>query len=299
MSVGRPEHSQKKLTTFCRQIAEYKQQTKMAKQPEANIASVLQLMMQMRTDDREAEQRREDRRIEREEQNKREVERREERLLLALKEAQPAVPQTVTIVNQKLPDMREGEEIETFLGMFEAALRASNVPANQWCAKLHAHLNPSTKLRIQDTIQDPDATYKVIKEALIGCSSMSFSTAAETLLTRDKGKLYMLGHRQCKDKLCKLIEKVTKKADNEKEIYELLAVAFMRHQLHPSLKTYVDLKGEFSSEEFSRTIDEWEATHPWVQSVSRNRVMFLAVRVSQAQNHLLIKEQCLVFTVAS
>ena len=101
----------------------------MAKQPEANIASVLQLMMQMRTDDREAEQRREDR-IEREEQNKREVERREERLLLALKEAQPAVPQTVTIVNQKLPDMREGEEIETFLGMFEAALRASNVPTN-------------------------------------------------------------------------------------------------------------------------------------------------------------------------
>jgi len=86
--------------------------------------------------------------------------------------AQPAVPQTVTIVNQKLPDMKEGEEIETFLGMFEAALRASNVPANQWCAKLHAHLNPSTKLRIQETIQNPDATYEVIREALLGCGSI-------------------------------------------------------------------------------------------------------------------------------
>ena len=34
----------------------------------------------------------------------------------------------------------------------------------------------------------------------------------------------------------------------------------MRHNLNPSLKTYVDFKGEFGIEEFSRTIDEWEAT---------------------------------------
>ena len=147
-----------------------------------------------------------------------EVERTEERLLIALKEAQPAVPQTVTIVNQKLPDMREGEQIETFLGMFEAALRASNVPLDQWCAKLRTHLNPTTKLRIQDTIQNPDATYEMIREALVGCGSMSFSAAAETLLSGDKGKLYMLGHRQCKDKLYKLIEKVTKNATSENEI---------------------------------------------------------------------------------
>ena len=99
------------------------------------------------------------------------------------------MPQTVTIVNHKLRDMREGEEIETFLGMFKAALRASNVPVDQWCAKLHTHLNPTTKLRIQDTIQNPNATYEMIREALIGCGGMSFTAAAETLLSGDKGKL--------------------------------------------------------------------------------------------------------------
>jgi len=95
----------------------------------------------------------------REDEIKRKAEQREERLLLALKEAQPAAPQTVTIQNNKLPEMREGEEIETFIGKFDAALRAGNVPENQWCAKLHAQLEPGTKLKVQDAIQDPDATY--------------------------------------------------------------------------------------------------------------------------------------------
>ena len=129
----------------------------------------------------EDELNRERRREEREEKLHRENERREERLL-ALKDAQPAVPQTVTIVNHKLPDMREGEEIETFLGMFKAALKASNVPVDQWCATLHTHLNPTTKLRIQDTIQNPDATYEMIREALIGCGSMSLCSSRDTLV---------------------------------------------------------------------------------------------------------------------
>ena len=78
--------------------------------------------------------------------------------MTALKEAQPAVPQTVTIMNHKLSDMTDGEETEKFIAMFEAALRASKIPEEQWCAKLHAHLNPSTQLRVQDVIQDPHAT---------------------------------------------------------------------------------------------------------------------------------------------
>jgi len=60
-----------------------------------------------------------------------------------------------------------------------------------------------------------------------------------------------------------LIVKVAKNATNDMEICQLLSVAFMRHNLDPSLKTYVDLKGKFSSEEFSRTINEWEATQPF------------------------------------
>ena len=91
----------------------------------------------------------------------------------------------MTIVNHKLPDMKEGEEIDTFIAMFEAALRACDIPEEQWKAKLHTHLNPATKLRIQDTIQDHDATYDDIKEALLGYGNMTFSAAAETLMSGD------------------------------------------------------------------------------------------------------------------
>ena len=84
--------------------------------------------------------------------------------------------------------------------------------------------------------------------------------AAETLLSGDKGKRYMLTPRQCMDKLCKLIEKVIKNATTEKEIQQHLAVAFMIHNLNPSLKTYVDLKGDFSGKELLSALDEWEAT---------------------------------------
>ena len=123
-------------------ISDFRQQTRlfeMAKESQTSMADVLQLMLKMRADDRAAEEKKEQERERREElirqdrerrdeDVRREAERREERLLTALKEAQPVVPQTVTIVNQKLPDMKEEEEIETFIGMFEAALRASRVP---------------------------------------------------------------------------------------------------------------------------------------------------------------------------
>ena len=168
----------------------------------------------------------------------------------------------MTIVNSKLPDMKDNEDIDTFIAMFEAALTAGNVPDDQWKAKLHAHLNPKTKLRIQSTIQDSDASYEDIKAALLGCGCMTFSAVAETLLTGDRGKVYNLKHRQCKEKLLRITEKVMTGATSVREAAQCITVALMRQNLVPSLKTYIDLKGEFDSETFSRTLDKWEATQP-------------------------------------
>ena len=64
------------------------------------------------------------------------------------------------IQNHMLPEMREGEEVETFIAMFEAALRTNEIPQAQWKAKLHSHLNLKTKIRIQSTKQDYDSTYE-------------------------------------------------------------------------------------------------------------------------------------------
>ena len=248
----------KHITEFTEQTALYR----MAKGPDTSMAEVLQMMIQMRTEDRAADLKREQERQRRDDDMRRDNERREDRLLAALKEAQPVVPQTVTIVNHKLPKMKPGEEIETFVGMFEAALRAGNVPENQWCAKLHAHLEPDTKLKIQDALQDPDATYQNIKDALLGCTGLSFNAAAETLLTVDRGRLLQLPIRQFIDKIAKLLEKVTKEAADEKEIYQYIAVAFARNYLNPTLKTYFDLKGEFSKEQCCRLVEEWLTNQP-------------------------------------
>ena len=210
----------------------------------------------------EREERREEERREQEERRRNDDREREERIIRTLKQSQPTIPQTVTIVNSKLPDMKDNEDIDTFIAMFEAALTAGNVPDDQWKAKLHAHLNPKTKLRIQSTIQDPDASYEDIKAALLGCGCMTFSAAAETLLTGDRGKVYNMEHRQCKEKLLRITEKVMTGATSVREAAQCITVALMRQNLVPSLKTYIDLKGEFDSETFSRTLDEWEATQP-------------------------------------
>ena len=235
---------------------------KMAKQPDPRMASVMQMLLQMRADDGEAERVRQDERDKREQEREERAQRDTREMISTLRAAQHAVPQTVTIVNQKLPEMKEREEIDTFVAMFDAALRANNVPHNQWTAKVHSQLNVSTKLKIQHVLQDEHATYEDIKEALLGCSNMTFSAASETLLTGDKGKVYTLPHRQCRDKLFKLTQKVLSNAVTLKDATEAVVVALMRHNLNPTLKTYVDLKGTFWIDDFSRTIDEWEASQP-------------------------------------
>ena len=70
---------------------------------------------------------REARRIERQARREEERKAREARLLTALKEAQPAVPQTITILNTKLPEMKDTDDTELFIAMFEAALRSNKI----------------------------------------------------------------------------------------------------------------------------------------------------------------------------
>ena len=236
----------------------------MAKGPDTSMAEVMQMMLKMQTENREADLRRErDReteRLRRDDQLRREAEQREERILLALKETQPVVPQIVTIVSQKLPDMKEGEEVEVIFGMFEAALKASNVPEDQWCAKLHAHLNPTTKLRIQDIIQNPDSTYQAIKDALLGCGTISFSAASEALMSADRNRILALPYRQAVDKMARLLEKVASEVANIKEIYQYIAIAHTRYYLNPEVKQYVDQKGDFTKENHCRMVEEWQST---------------------------------------
>ena len=60
---------------------------------------------------------------EREEKRENERECRQELLLTTLKEAQPAVPQKVSIQNLNLPSMKEGDDLVEFITIWKLHLK--------------------------------------------------------------------------------------------------------------------------------------------------------------------------------
>ena len=152
--------------------------------------------------------------------------RREERLLQTLKEAQPTIPQQVTISHTKLPDMRETDDAEMFVTMFESALLSNGIPVAQWKNKLHPHLTMKVKLKIYKVMSNQDTTYKEVKEPLLGCTAMSFSSAAEAFCTGEKGKLTKLDVRQ--EIMIRLANKITQEAEDVREAAEYMTIAKIR-----------------------------------------------------------------------
>ena len=245
----------------------------MAKKNETSMTDLMAMILEMGRKDKEETRRRdeerEERAIEREERREREQADREEKreretrdMIAALREAQAPVPQTVHIESTKLPKMTEGEDVEVFLDMFEAALIDNGVPENKWRGKVHAALDTTTKLKVRDLIKDPRGTYQDLKDALIGCGALSFSNASETVMTADRNKLLALPLRQAVHKWHRLLERMSTNATTISESCMCTAIAMARYHMDPDLKRYVDVKGEFSKERFCQTADEWQATQP-------------------------------------
>ena len=281
------------LITGLADLQTHLRDTRMAREGETSLAEVLKMMMQMNASDKEERQKRDDereqqqlareekrlkdlkdreneRRIEEERREERrelreqkfreETEEREAKLLLALKEAQPMVPQTVHISGTKLPKMTEGEDLTTFIELLEAVMEDNHIPRDQWKAKVHAALDTTTKLKVRDTITNPDATYAELKVALLGCGDLSFSHASETLMTGERGDILAVPIRQAIQRWQRVIERMTTEATTIKEACSYIAVAVAHYNTNLDLKTYLDMKGDFSKDLFCRNIDEWLAT---------------------------------------
>ena len=240
-----PQTLNKKTDSIITNLSELQLQlteARMAKQGEASMAEVMKIMLDMSTrdrqerDKREAEReeqrivreekrqqeqqsrdeerraediRRDERRMRREQEIREEAERREAKLLLALKEAQPVVPQTVHLDNTKLPTMMKGEDIEVFIELFETAMRVGGVPEDKWTYKLHASLDTDTKLTVKNVMTNADSTYEEIKQALVGQGYLTFTAASEALMTLDDGNITKLPMRQAIQKLARFYEKAT------------------------------------------------------------------------------------------
>ena len=263
-------------------------QAQMAQQKETSLADIMQQMLRMQTENdnraREREEKREEERLVREEESKRERLRweyemkrdrdeRETKILLALKEAQPAVPQTVHIENVKFPKMKEGEDVEVFVELFEAAMRDGNIPEDRWKSKIHAALDTTAKLLVRDVITNQDSTYDKVKQALVGHGHLTFTASSEALMTQDGGATCKLPMRQAIQKTTRLLEKATAEATTMRETCQYIAIAVNRFFLSPDLKQYVDLKGTFDKDGFCRSVEEWQRTHPYKQTWDSRRTV--------------------------
>ena len=248
-------------------------EARMAQPADNSMAEMLKIIMEMNARDkqdrdrrederREEDARREERRERREQVLREDAERREAKLLIALKEASPAVPQTVHIESTKLPKMSEGEDLASFIELFETAMLDNRVPPEQWKAKIHAALDSKTKLKVRDTITDVHSAYDELKNALVGCGDLSFSHASESLVTGKRWEALKLPIRQAIQVWQRLFEKVTAEATTIREACTYSAVAVARYNANNKLKTYLDMKGDFGKEMFCRNVDEWLATKP-------------------------------------
>ena len=170
----------------------------MVKQAEKSIVDkLLELIMQMRQEDKIREEQRDKERLDREE-------RREERqasLLKQLKEAPPAVPQTVYVNQHKLPTMTDKDDVEIFLRQLEIALRTSKIPVDKWKQHLLSQLTLQAKEQVIGLLEDDDTDYDDIKQALLNRHVMTYAAAAKAFFTADKGELLNTPVQQAGDKL--------------------------------------------------------------------------------------------------
>ena len=257
------------LTDQFTRLAEESREITMAQETEqGGIGKLMELMITMQMQDKERIAQRELERSEREEKEKRkriewemereekrlewedkyrreqterekkredERERRQNLLMTTLKEAQPTVPQKVTIQNLMLPTMKEGDDPVDFINYLEAALRRAKVPEDEWAAQAQTRITLKVAQTLCDILGDEHATYQDIKDAITGVSRKSFAAAAEEFFVPFKdGKIPTA--RALGDRFQSLLRKLTQDATNESEMIEKLTVAGIRATLNENLK---------------------------------------------------------------
>ena len=189
----------------------------------------------------EREEQREERRIEREETRKRKEKEQQAQLITTLKEAQPAVPQRITINNHKVPQMKEGDNLESFIYQLEAALLSLKIPRDEWRPYIHSQITIEAKDKVMYLLTDEDSTYDDIRAGLLGCSAMSFAATAEAIFGPLRTDGVKPNIRKLAGKVRRWAEKLLQEAKTMSEAAEKIMVGYIRAKLTPELKNYMDL----------------------------------------------------------
>jgi len=102
-------------------------------------------------------------------------------VITTLREAQPAVPQRITINNHKLSPMKETDNLESLVLQLEATLVSLKITRDDWKQYIHSQVAVGAKETIMHLFTDEHASYVDIRAGLLGCSALFFTTMAEAL----------------------------------------------------------------------------------------------------------------------
>ena len=224
---------------------------------------------------REREEQKEEEREERRRAEKREQEDRQATLLAQLKEAQPAVPQNITIQKEELPKMKERDDIELYVDQLEEALVASTIPERKWKTYLHSQLTLKTKQKVIHLLKDVTSSYEDIKEALMGCAAMTFRAASEAFYSADRGKLSHLPLREAAEKLRRWAGKISQESEDIDQALDYMTLGALRSMMVPDLKAYIDISKQNELQPFLRTAEEWERSQPQSKPVFKQNTSII------------------------
>ena len=179
------------------------------------------------------------------------------------------VPQQIHIIQHKLPTMTDKDDVKVFLRQLDIAIRTAHIPQDKWKQHLLSQLTLQVKQQVIGLLEDEDSDYDVIKQALLGRHTMTFTAAAEAFFTADKGEILNLPTQQVGDKLVRWLEKIAEGADADREKYDKIAMGAIRSFIVPELKNYNDLAKPTNRAEFDALTEQWVRSKPFRKSMYR------------------------------
>jgi len=159
----------------------------------------------------------------------------------------------------RLPTIKEEDELEKFVSVFETALKLKEVSRGLLKDELVSHLHYEVLSDIDETLQ---MSYDEIVFAQKGGNSVTFCGAAEDLCLGERGTVFELEARPALKRMKHLYKTVAGDACSVDEMAEALAVARMRDHVVPALKTCIDTGKRFGYKDFGDCCKEWAKSQP-------------------------------------
>jgi len=186
----------------------------------------------------------------------------EERRWIEMNKNTPTPDNTRQAPQITLPKLKEGSDVDTFITAFETALCIAKIPEEEWKTRLVSNIPVEAIVRVQSAVNVEDIDYDALKWALLGCTQVSFCSAAEDWCTGEKGKVYKKDPRTALSRLRHLHRTLVRDAASFDEISEASAVAKARDNLKAECKAYIDLGKRHSYHEFILGCEEWIRQQP-------------------------------------